>query len=103
MPDGVEHFTDLLIVSFVPSHFVPSVLVRRLEDLDIGGCGFVAVFENQSSPQFSYCPLGRHSFRFYLIDLRNSFRRSDSVREVAVVCQDDQSFGIEIKTADWME
>jgi hypothetical protein len=45
-PNGrrVEHLSDLLIMTFVKSYLVPTVLVGRFQDLDVGRCGFETIF-----------------------------------------------------------
>ena len=46
MSDGVEHFADLLVVSFVERYFIPAVAFGRFEDFYFTRRGFEAVFED---------------------------------------------------------
>ena len=52
MTDGIEHFADLLVVSFVKRDFIPAVFVGGFEFLDGCGRGFEAVFKTHTAPQF---------------------------------------------------
>ena len=36
----IEHFSDLLIVSFVQNYFKPRIFARRFHFLDFGGARF---------------------------------------------------------------
>src|ERR1051326_7289407 len=109
MSDGLEHFSNLLIAPFAQPHFVPAVpfvfapagrTPRRLHLLNLARHGAFAV-DGDAALELADDALVGNAAHFHVIRLhRSMFRMRDLEREVAVVGEEQQSFRLEVETAD---
>ena len=98
--DRVEHAAYLL-VSPLPEHDLePGVRLRLVQLLDFSRGGVRAIVEPDSAPQARDLFLRRHALDLHLVDLPHVVaRRRDVVRQLAVVGQNEQPFGVEVESA----
>src|SRR5215216_2584616 len=104
MPYQLKHSPHLLVASLVQQHFIPRVGLSLVQLRDLCGRCASAVFERDSTPQSFDTTIRRHPFNFHLVNFLNAVARGgDVVREVAVVCEQQQAFSVEIETSDRMK
>src|SRR6185369_13456894 len=104
MPNQLKHASHLLVASLVQQHFVPCVGLSLVQLHDLCGGGARAVFERDAAAQSFDATLRRHTLNFDFVNFLDAItRRSYVVREVAVVGEQQQSFGVEVETSDRME
>src|SRR5215213_5449398 len=104
MPDQLKHPPHLLVATLVQQHFVPRIRLGLIQLRDLCRRRASAVFERDSAPQSVDATLRRHTFDFHFVNLLDAVARGGYVgREVAVICEQQQTFSVEVETPDWME
>ena len=104
MTDQLKHPSHLLVTSLVQQHFVPCVGLRLVQLRDLCGRRACAVFERDSASQSFDTAVSRHAFNFDFIDFLDAVASGGYVVcEVAIVREQQQSFGVEVETSDGMD
>ena len=76
---------------------IPAVRLALIRLFYLCGCGANAVFERDAATQALNCIIGRHALDLDLVNFRHTVaRRRDEVRELAIVRQQQQAFGVEV-------
>jgi hypothetical protein len=104
MSDGFKHLSDLLIAAFVKHHLEPGIRIALFQPFDLGARRANSVLQPYASPQPRYRSFRRHALHLDGVDLGNTVAgRRYEISEVAIVGQEQQAFGIEIKPPDRMK
>src|ERR1051325_7833079 len=101
MSDQLKHATHLLVASLVKQDFKPRVRLRLVELLDSCRRGARAVFERDAASQSENPAFSRHTFDFDFVDFLDAIAsRRDEVSEIAVVREQQETFGVEVEPSN---
>jgi hypothetical protein len=104
VPDQLKHAPHLLIASLVQQHFKPRVRLRFIQLRDLCGLGASAVVELHASSQSLNSTLSRHALHFDFVNFLDLIASgSYKIREIAIVSEQQQTFGVEVETPDRMQ
>lgn len=92
---------DLALAAFAQHYPQPGAFARRFDDVDMGGCSAVSVFQDNAAPPGSQLlvirPVRNQDAVFLLVAVA---RVGQQVGQIAVVGEQDQAFAIYIQAAD---
>ena len=99
MAGGIKHLFDLLVLTLPESDLKPCVaaFTGSIHQLDFGGRSWGAANAHAAAQSVDLF-LGRHSLDLYMIDLGNLSSLCNRICKIAVITQQQQPFGVEIKT-----
>src|SRR5690348_141900 len=101
MTNQLKHATYLLVATLMKHDFIPRVCFSLTYLLDLRGGSAGAILERNAAPQSFNRSVGRHAFHLHFVNFFNLITRgSYEVGELAVVGEQQQSFGVEVETPD---
>ena len=102
--DRIEHSPDLLVFAFAENDFVPVVtgFPRALDQTNSGRRGSRLAKSDPATQALDLIFAGR-ALHFCVIDLLDFSTLRQKVRQLAIVGENDQPFGVEVETADRMK
>src|SRR5436305_1010250 len=101
MADGIEHFSDLLISPLDQGDTEPRVCITVFKPLDLLGLCASSILEHHAASQTLNEGIRWNALNLGFVNLRNVIAcGSDVIRQLAIVCQDQQTFGVEIQSPD---
>src|SRR5258706_1298806 len=104
MPNSVKHAADLLIAALMQSNFKPAVGFGRSQLANFRRGSALPFGDRNTAPQSLHGVVSRHPFDFHFVDLRDLIPGGGyDVGEVAVVGEQQQTLGIEIKPPHRMQ
>ena len=100
----LKHATNLLIASLMKQHLIPRIRLRFIQLRDLCGRGASAIVESDSASQSFNSTFSRHALHFDFVNFLDAIASGGhKVCEVAVIGEQQKSFGVEVETSDWMK
>src|SRR5262249_43266684 len=104
VPDQLEHATHLLVASLMKQDFVPRIRLRLVKLFDPCGRSARAVLERDAASQSLDPTVSRHAFDFDFVNFLDAIASGcDEISEVAVIREQQETFGVEVEPPDRMQ
>src|SRR4030095_5503004 len=103
MSNRIEHAPHLLIAAFVKSHFKPRIGSAFAQHAHVRARKTL-ITDSDPAPQPLDCFFGRHALNLRSVNFwYSTFGGGNVTRELTIVSQKQQSFGVEVEPADRMQ